>query len=87
MKTQILQLEAHDDVITVRDKLGWGQTGRVVLVWPKRKRSGTKVQLLTRRLDLVLLQRHAANLGLQIALVTSDPAVCTHARELYLPVV
>ena len=69
MKTQIIQLEPHDDTISVRDKMGWSQTGRVILVWPARGR------LLDRRLDLVLLLRHSQSLGVQIALVTADPEV------------
>ncbi len=80
MKTQILQLEAHDDAISTRDKMGWGQTGRVVLVWPNRGR------ILTRKLDLVLLQRHSATLGAQLALVTTDLDVCFYARQLHIPV-
>ena len=32
MKTHILQLEPHDDVFSVRDKMGWGQAARVLLV-------------------------------------------------------
>ena len=80
MKTQIIQLESHDDTISTRDKMGWGQTGRVVLVWPDRGR------LLTRRLDLVLLQRHAYSQGAQMALVTTDPDVKDNARDLRIPV-
>lgn len=80
MKTQILQLEPHDDVISVRDKMGWGQAARIVLVWPAHE------PILTRRLDLVLLQRHSASVGAQLALVTGDTDVRFHARELKLPV-
>lgn len=80
MKTQILQLEAHDDIISARDRMGWGQTSRIVLVWP----AGARV--LSRRLDLVLIQRHSASLGAQLALVTRDPDVRYHARELRIPV-
>ena len=80
MKTQIIQLEPHDDTISVKDKMGWSQTGRVVLVWPTRGR------LLDRRLDLVLILRHSQALGAQIALVTSDPEVRFQARSLEIPV-
>src|SRR4030067_243371 len=38
MKTQILRLDPHDDVISTRDKMNWGQTGRVLLVCAKRRR-------------------------------------------------
>ena len=80
MKTQILQLEPHDDVISTRDKMGWGQAARVVLVWPKRER------ILVRKLDLLLLQRHALKMGAQLALVTNDPDVRFNARQLAIPV-
>lgn len=80
MKTQILQLEPHDDFISVRDKLSWRQASRVLLIWPQRG------QLLARRLDLVLLLRHSQALGIQLALVTVDPEVRYYARELGLSV-
>jgi hypothetical protein len=80
VKTQIIQLEPHDDTISVRDKMGWSQTGRVVLVWPARGR------LLDRRLDLILLLRHGQSLGTQIALVTNDPEVRFQARSLGIPI-
>lgn len=76
MKTQILQLEPHDDAISARDKMAWGQTARILLVWPNRGR------VLTRRLDLELLLRHSRSLGAQLALVTRDPDVRYHAKQL-----
>ena len=80
MKTQLIQLDPADDTISVRDKMGWGQTRRVLLVWPEHG------QILTRRLDLVLLQRHSAQLGAQLAIATRDPRVREVARELHLSV-
>jgi hypothetical protein len=80
MKTQILQLEPHDDVISTRDKMGWGQAARILLVWPKRER------ILVRKLDLLLLHRHALKMGAQLALVTDDPDVRFNARQLAIPV-
>jgi hypothetical protein len=80
LKTQILLLEPHDDVISVRDKMGWNQAGQVLLVWPERGRP------LTRRLDLVLILRHSARIGAQLALVARDPAVRSNARDLGIPV-
>jgi hypothetical protein len=80
VKTQIIQLEPHDDTISVKDKMGWSQTGRVALVWP------TRGQLMDRRLDLVLLQRYSQSLGVQIAIVTRDPEVRFQATQLGIPV-
>lgn len=80
MKTHVLKLEHHDDFVSVRDKMGWGKSGRILLVWPERGR------LLTRRLDLVLLQRHSQALGATLGLVCTDPLVRAHAQELAIPV-
>ncbi|HJS28344.1 MAG TPA: hypothetical protein VJ768_01890, partial [Anaerolineales bacterium] len=80
MKTQILQLEQHDDVNSIRDKMGWGQTTRTLLVWPPGSRN------LHRRLDLLLLQRHCKSLGSQLALVSDNEETRFHARDLSIPV-
>jgi len=80
VKTQIIRLEEHDDVISIKDKMGWGQTPRILLVWP------SKETLLGRRLDLVFLKRHAQMMGAQLAFVTNDPNVRYFARKLSIPV-
>jgi hypothetical protein len=80
MKTQIIQLESHDDVISTRDKMGWSQTSRILLVWPE------KGKILFRRLDLVILARHSRSLGSQLALVTGDSEVKYYAKDLGIPV-
>jgi len=79
MKTQIIQLERHDDAVSVRDKMSWAKTPRILLVWPGHGR------ILTRRLDLVLLRRHSYWLGAQLALATRDSEVLENARELGIP--
>jgi hypothetical protein len=81
LKEQILHLDPHDDFVSARDKMGWVQTQRVLLVWPER---GPRV--LARRLDLLLLQRHAHQMGARLALITRDPVVDEEARALGLPV-
>ncbi len=80
MKTYIVQLEDHDDVISARDKISWSKARRVLLVWPRKGR------LLERRVDLLLLLRHSQQLGSQLALVTRSSAVRAQARELGIPV-
>jgi hypothetical protein len=80
MKEQILHLDPHDDYTSTRDKMGWVQTQRVLIVWPPHSR------VLERRLDLVLVHRHAHRLGAQLALVTRDPRVRANALDLGLPV-
>ncbi len=80
MKTQIITLEPHDDLISVRDKLAWAKTPRILLVWPLRG------QVDLRPLDLKLLQRHASGLGAQLALVTRSEEMLQTAQGLGLPV-
>ena len=80
MKTQIITLESHDDLISVRDRMSWAKTPRILLVWPKYE----KVTL--RQVDLKVLQRHAAALGAQLGLVTRARRVRQDAESLRIPV-
>ncbi len=80
MKTQIITLESHDDLISVRDKLSWAKTPRILLVWPKYEKVTLRV------LDLKVLQRHADSLGAQLGLVTRRANVRRDAESLGLPV-
>lgn len=75
-KIWTLKLEPYDDAVSVRDRLTFAPVQRVLLVWPSQGR------VLTRKLDLLLVQRQATALGLRIALVTEDFDVLDHAREL-----
>jgi hypothetical protein len=79
MKTQVVHLELHDDVISVRDKISWAKTARILLVWPPRG------HILGRTLDLLLLQRYAAGLGAQLGLVTRSAEIGRAAGELGIP--
>jgi len=79
VKEQVLHLDLNDDYNSARDKIGWAQTARVLLVWPPSGR------VLARRIDLVLLQRHARRLGAQLAFITTDPLVLDYARDLGVP--
>lgn len=80
MKTQIITLETHDDLISVRDRLSWAKTPRILLVWPKFE----KVTL--RQVDLKILHRHASALGAQLGLVTRTRQVRADAEALGIPV-
>jgi hypothetical protein len=79
VKVHIVHLDAHDDYMSTRDKLGWAKSPRVLIVWPKYGR------VLNRRLDLVLLQRYASQHNLQIGLVTHDAEVLDNAEVLAMP--
>lgn len=76
MKPEYIQLEAGEDIPSVRDRLSFIRGKRVLVIWPEQ---GTA---LTRKLDLVFLQREARRRVIQLALVTHDPQVLIHAREL-----
>jgi len=80
MKTHVIQLETHDDVISIKDKMTWQSCRRIVLVWPKRGR------IISSELDLVLLERTAKGLGAELALVTHHPVVREWALEKEIPI-
>jgi hypothetical protein len=80
LKTKIITLESHDDLISVRDKLSWAKTPRILLVWPKYE------NVTLRLLDLKVLQRHADSLGAQLGLVTRRANVRRDAEALGMPV-
>lgn len=75
-RPEFIQLEQGEDVPSVRDRLSFHHRKRVLLIWPEE---GT---VLTRKLDLVLIQRDAMRRGIQLALVTHDPQIIKHAGEL-----
>ncbi len=76
MKTQVIHIDSHDDFISIRDRMEWAKTPRILLVWPKRGR----VEM--RPLDLTLLRRHAESLGAELGLVTRQRQIRAAAREL-----
>lgn len=76
MKAEFLQLEMGEDVASVRDRLAFMRGQRVLLIWPEK---GTA---LSRKLDLVLVQREAMRLTIRLALITHDPEVIRNAAEL-----
>ena len=80
MRTQIIHLDSHDDHVSARDKMGWTQTQKIILVWPD---SG---KVLDRRLDLILLDRHSRTLGAKLAIVTRNWRVVQNAKELGIPI-
>ena len=80
VKTQIITLESHDDLISVRDRMSWAKTPRILLVWPKYE------EVTLRQVDLKILQRHALYLGAQLGLVTRTRFVREEAEALRIPV-
>ncbi|HEY5731255.1 MAG TPA: baseplate J/gp47 family protein [Anaerolineales bacterium] len=80
MKTQIITLESHDDLISVRDRMSWAKTPRILLVWPKFEK------ITLRQVDLKVLQRHASSLGAQLGLVTRQRRARASAEAVGIPV-
>ena len=80
MKTQIIQLEIHDDTISVKDRMDWSQAPRVLLVWPERGK------VMNSRLDLILLARYCSAHGSQLAILTTELEVRYQAEEAGIPV-
>ncbi|MBI3159233.1 MAG: baseplate J/gp47 family protein [Chloroflexi bacterium] len=79
MKTQIIHLESHDDVASIRDRMSWSKCQELLLVWPSHNAS------LHTRLDLELLARHARQIGARLAFVVRQPDVLMVASQLGIP--
>lgn len=74
-ETRVFYLQPDDDVTSVIDRLDWSPAERVLLVVPP------DTSVLVNRLDLLRVQRHAAQQRTQIALVTIDPVQRAIARD------
>ena len=80
MKTQIIQLEPHDDTLSVRDKMDWSQAPRILLIWPDTSK------VLRSKLDLILLERYSSANGSQLAIISKDNKVIYQAEKAGVPV-
>src|SRR5512142_904778 len=80
MKTQIIALEAHDDFISVRDRMSWAKSPRILLVWPKYEK------IALRAADLRILQQHASVLGAEMGIITRRGDVRRDAERFGIPV-
>ncbi|HEY4691546.1 MAG TPA: baseplate J/gp47 family protein [Anaerolineae bacterium] len=76
---QILELHEHEDFHSIRDRLEFAESQRVLLVVPPFG------DVLKRRVDLQRIQRFAQEKGLEIALVTRDLDLRALAAELHVP--
>lgn len=80
MKTTILQIEPYDDVASIRDKVQWCRSERILLVEPKQKRA------FPGRLDLHLIARWVKENGASLALVSRSDITREYALSLGIPV-
>ena len=81
MKTHVIQLEPHDDLVSIRDKMSWAKTPRILLVWSARRRRARLSEV-----DLTVLNRHAPRLGARLGLVTSQTGLRRMAERAQIPV-
>jgi hypothetical protein len=81
VKEQIIELEQHDDIITIKDRLAWLKATQVLLVIPPV----TSRPILRGKLDLLLIQREATRQQANLALITTDPELEEIAFELNIP--
>jgi hypothetical protein len=78
--TTIIGLERHDSLVSVRDRLSWARTPRILLRWPAYE------EVTLSLLDLKVLQRHARDLGAHLGIVTRRRNVMRDATALGIPV-
>ena len=76
---QVIELEDHDDVNTIRDRLMTAQSTRVLLVIPWDSPS------LRKPVDLQMVQRFAEMNRIEVAIVSTEGDIRTAARECGLP--
>jgi hypothetical protein len=74
MKTTVLQLEGYESRQSILDRLARVNTGKILLVWPKRG------ALDLNEIDLVLISRAASDRALSLALVSHSPQVIDLAQ-------
>lgn len=75
MKTTIIQVETHDDRFSIKEKIEWCTSQRIILVFPKKLKKVPDV------LGLRLIQRAATAKGSQVALVTRDRMLIENAEQ------
>lgn len=80
MNTFLIELQEHDDRISLRDRLNWAKTRRILLLWPRHR------QISITASDLKFLQYHARRLGAQLGIVTDRADLRLVARRLGIPV-
>ncbi len=80
MKIHIIRLEAHDDAVSICDKIAWSREPRILLAFPRNK------QPRLNAVDLNLILRQAVRLGGQLAMAACERELCSDARRLGIPV-
>lgn len=76
---QIIELDEHDDVHSIRDRIATAQSPRVILVVPWDS------PVLRKLVDLQVVQRFAETNKIEVAIVSTESDIRTAAREAGLP--
>ena len=79
MAIESIQLYPDDDINSMRDRLDWAKSDRVVFILPEGQ------ELLTKETDLALLARHTDNLRIHLGLITQEPTVRQKASAMGFP--
>ena len=75
----VIEIEEHDDIHSIRDRLDTAQSARVALVLPWDSAA------LRSQVDLQVVQRCAAACGTEVAIVSPEGEIRMAAREAGLP--
>ncbi len=76
---QVIELEDHDDLNTIRDRILTAQSPRVLLVIPWDSPS------LRKPVDLQVVQRFGEAHGIEVAIVSTEGGIRTAAHDVGLP--
>ncbi len=79
MKTTLIQIDPHDDLTSIKDKMTWSKSARMLLFFP----SG--YPLYQTDLALRLIKRYSFTLGSQLAIVTRDKYLKNIAVDIGIP--
>ena len=75
MKTYTIRLQKYDDLLTIQDKITWGNTARILLVFTDHKK------IVESRIDFARILRFSRQKGHQVALVIRDGELGVEAQK------
>ena len=79
MKTTLIQIDPHDDLTSIKDKMTWSRGQRMILFFPRG------FPLDQSPLTMKLIRRYAESNGSQVAIVTKSKILKEISREQGIP--
>ena len=79
MKTTLIQIDPHDDLISIKDKMTWAKSQRMLLFFPKG------YPLDQSSLTMKLIRRYAEANGTQVGIITKNHIMREIASEQDIP--